>query len=137
MEKNVGERACVDSRVTRRDDEGHSANRELHPIPFSPPSQILEPLMLMYKSLVSTGQRALATGPLVDSIRRVGCFGICLAPLDLRQVGTHALVVFVSCDALVFSCPWVRAFSLVHEPRTPVSGKTITSDWHICYFFFA
>lgn len=42
--------------------------------------------MMMYKSLVSTGQKALATGPLVDSIRRVRCFGVCLAPLDLRQV---------------------------------------------------
>lgn len=46
----------------------------------------MEPLKMMYKSLVSTGQKALATGPLVDSIRRVGCFGVCLAPLDLRQV---------------------------------------------------
>lgn len=42
--------------------------------------------MMMYKSLFSTGQKSLAAGPLVDSIRRVGCFGICLAPLDLRQV---------------------------------------------------
>lgn len=51
--------------------------------------------MMMYKSLVSTGQKALATGPLVDAIRRVGCFGVCLAPLDLRQVGTAVGCSFV------------------------------------------
>ncbi|CAM9448933.1 unnamed protein product [Pylaiella littoralis] len=58
-------------------------------LPINSRSQILEPLAMMYKSLVSTGQKALATGPLVDSIRRVGCFGICLAPLDLRQESTR------------------------------------------------
>ena len=42
---------------------------------------------MMYKSLVTTGQKALATGPLIDAIRRVRCFGVCLAPLDIRQVG--------------------------------------------------
>ncbi|CAM9480372.1 unnamed protein product, partial [Ectocarpus sp. 12 AP-2014] len=58
---------------------------DVEALPINSRTQLLEPLMMMYKSLVSTGQRALATGPLVDSIRRVGCFGICLAPLDLRQ----------------------------------------------------
>lgn len=50
--------------------------------------------MMMYKSLVSTGQKALATGPLVDSIRRVGCFGVCLAPLDLRQVYNYTVPAY-------------------------------------------
>ena len=43
--------------------------------------------MMMYKSLVTSGQKALASGPLVDAIRRARCFGVCLAPLDIRQVG--------------------------------------------------
>nr|AIT70056.1 phosphoenolpyruvate carboxylase [Scytosiphon lomentaria] len=58
-------------------------------LPVNSRTQILEPLMMMYKSLISTGQKSLAAGPLVDSIRRVGCFGICLAPLDLRQESTR------------------------------------------------
>ncbi|CAB1120385.1 unnamed protein product [Ectocarpus sp. CCAP 1310/34] len=62
---------------------------DVEALPVNSRTQLLEPLMMMYKSLVSTGQRALATGPLVDSIRRVGCFGICLAPLDLRQESTR------------------------------------------------
>eukprot|EP00904_Undaria_pinnatifida_P002802 jgi/Undpi1/12522/HiC_scaffold_6.g02191.m1 len=56
---------------------------------FSPPRQILEPLMMMYKSLVTSGQKALASGPLVDAIRRARCFGVCLAPLDIRQESTR------------------------------------------------
>eukprot|EP00903_Cladosiphon_okamuranus_P012924 g12067.t1 len=68
--------------------EGH-LDPSIDLLPISSRSQILEPLMMMYKSLVSTGQKALATGPLVDSIRRVGCFGVCLAPLDLRQESTR------------------------------------------------
>lgn len=55
--------------------------------------------MLMHRSLVETGQRALAGGPLVDVIRRVKCFGVCLAPLDCRQVPL-AMMVWVAAQAL-------------------------------------
>ncbi|CAN0359461.1 unnamed protein product [Ascophyllum nodosum] len=66
---------------------------EIHPdvgaLPIHSKNQILEPLTLMYQSLISTGQEAQANGPILDIIRRVRCFGVCLAPLDLRQESTR------------------------------------------------
>ena len=46
---------------------------------------LLEPLELMYRSLVAVGDAVLAEGTLIDFIRRVRTFGISMARLDLRQ----------------------------------------------------
>jgi len=46
---------------------------------------LLEPLELMYRSLVAVGDAVLAEGTLIDFIRRVRTFGISMAKLDLRQ----------------------------------------------------
>lgn len=48
---------------------------------------LLEPLMLCYKSLNEVGLPHIANGPLMDTIRRIHCFGINLVPLDIRQDG--------------------------------------------------
>lgn len=82
--------------------------------------------MMMYKSLVSTGQKDLATGPLVDSIRRVGCFGICLAPLDLRQVGA-ALLPCCCRVPVAHGCLSTRQFG--HRAKLgPVCGRCCRVD---------
>ncbi|GBG65571.1 hypothetical protein CBR_g51453 [Chara braunii] len=47
--------------------------------------ELMEPLMLCYQSLVSTGSSILADGRLGDLIRRVATFGMNLMKLDLRQ----------------------------------------------------
>ncbi|AAF15070.1 putative phosphoenolpyruvate carboxylase; 69384-74546 [Arabidopsis thaliana] len=47
--------------------------------------QLLEPLLLCYESLQSSGARVLADGRLADLIRRVSTFGMVLVKLDLRQ----------------------------------------------------
>jgi len=49
--------------------------------------QLLEPLMLCYNSLRDVGLPHIANGPLLDTIRRIHCFGINLVPLDIRQDG--------------------------------------------------
>ena len=46
---------------------------------------LLEPLEVMYRSLVAVGDSVLAAGTLLDLIRRVRAFGISMAKLDLRQ----------------------------------------------------
>lgn len=46
---------------------------------------LFEPLFLCHRSLVETGQHALAGGRLTDVLRRVGAFGRTLVRLDLRQ----------------------------------------------------
>lgn len=48
---------------------------------------LLEPLMLCYRSLKEVGLDVIANGPLTDTIRRIHSFGINLVPLDIRQDG--------------------------------------------------
>ncbi|KAL8549358.1 hypothetical protein ACS0TY_008264 [Phlomoides rotata] len=53
--------------------------------------QLLEPLLLCYDSLQSSGSGILADGRLTDLIRRVATFGMVLMKLDLRQEsGRHS-----------------------------------------------
>lgn len=49
------------------------------------PSELLGSLMLVKESLEETGQGIIATGRLLDLIRRVHCFGFHMARLDIRQ----------------------------------------------------
>ncbi len=46
---------------------------------------LLEPLRLCYDSLTETGQLTIANGQLLDTLRRVDCFGLTLTKLDIRQ----------------------------------------------------
>ncbi len=43
------------------------------------------PLRLCYESLVACGMKSIADGPLLDTLRRLSCFGISLLRLDIRQ----------------------------------------------------
>ncbi|MFT0213449.1 phosphoenolpyruvate carboxylase [Pseudomonas sp. F1_0610] len=48
-------------------------------------AELLEPLMLCYRSLKSVGLDLIAESDLLDCIRRVQAFGVFLARLDIRQ----------------------------------------------------
>ena len=50
-------------------------------------NDLIEPLMLCYRSLKAVGLDYVANGPLTDTIRRIHAFGINLVPLDIRQDG--------------------------------------------------
>ncbi|WP_026376772.1 phosphoenolpyruvate carboxylase [Aestuariibacter salexigens] len=53
--------------------------------------ELLEPLMACYQSLCDCGMSVTANGALLDTIRRVHCFGPTLLKLDIRQdSGRHA-----------------------------------------------
>ena len=47
--------------------------------------EFLEPLMACYDSLIEVGDASVADGYLLDLIRQVNCFGLCLVKLDVRQ----------------------------------------------------
>lgn len=47
--------------------------------------QLWAPLYACYQSLVACGMKVIANGPLLDTMRRVQCFGLSLARLDIRQ----------------------------------------------------
>ena len=54
-------------------------------------SELIEPLLLCYDSLVACGLGTIADGPLLDSLRRAHTFGLFLVRLDIRQdAGRHA-----------------------------------------------
>jgi phosphoenolpyruvate carboxylase len=56
--------------------------------------ELLEPLMLCYQSLLSCGMQVIANGRLLDTIRRVHCFGVHLLKLDIRQDSERHANVF-------------------------------------------
>lgn len=62
-------------------------------------ADMLEPLMLCYDSLVEMGMQKIAQGSLTDTLRRMACFGLSLAKLDMRQESTrHTDAIQAICD---------------------------------------
>lgn len=56
--------------------------------------QLLQPLLLCYRSLHECKAECIAAGELTDLIRRVACFGVTLLPLDIRQEAKkHSLLL--------------------------------------------
>lgn len=53
--------------------------------PYTRVEELRAPLALCFESLVATGAAEVARGRLLDVLRRVACFGLTLARLDLRQ----------------------------------------------------
>ena len=47
--------------------------------------QFLEPLELCYRSLCDCGDKLIADGSLLDFMRQISTFGLCLLKLDIRQ----------------------------------------------------
>ncbi|MGY8870091.1 MAG: phosphoenolpyruvate carboxylase [Pseudomonadales bacterium] len=62
--------------------------------PMLTSDQLLDPLMLCHRSLVECGMDIIAEGPLEDIIRRIGCFGMTLVRLDIRQSSDRHAQVF-------------------------------------------
>ncbi len=57
-------------------------------------AELLEPLELCYESLRACGMGRIADGPLLDTLRRVRCFGATLVRLDIRQHAERHTAVF-------------------------------------------
>ncbi|RKR06310.1 phosphoenolpyruvate carboxylase type 1 [Kushneria sinocarnis] len=69
--------------------------------PFSHHDEVIEtreqlyaPLLSCYRSLCDCGLDAIANGALLDTLRRVACFGVTLTRLDLRQESSRHTAVF-------------------------------------------
>ena len=56
--------------------------------------ELLQPLMACYHSLNACGMQVIAQGPLLNTIRRVHCFGVHLLKLDVRQDSERHANVF-------------------------------------------
>ena len=67
-------------------------------VPLLDDDELLQPLMLCYDSLVEQGLDTVANGCLLDTLRRIACFGLTLVKLDVRQESTrHADVLSEIC----------------------------------------
>jgi phosphoenolpyruvate carboxylase len=58
-------------------------------LPLLKTSEVIDPLLLLHKSLIDTGNIEIADGDLIDTIRRLYAFGLTLLPLDIRQESTR------------------------------------------------
>ena len=56
--------------------------------PIHDVADLMEPMKIMYDSLVETGFELVADGRLLDIIRRLAVFGMSLLPLDIREEST-------------------------------------------------
>lgn len=59
----------------------HTESRDI----ITTTAQLRAPLLVCYQSLMNCGMKVIAQGALLDTIRRVECFGISLVKLDIRQ----------------------------------------------------
>ncbi|ASP39209.1 phosphoenolpyruvate carboxylase [Bacterioplanes sanyensis] len=97
-------RACMHQlrerlKATRRWAEAKASGKKTDKQPLLNDDELLQPLLLCYHSLVSQGMKTLADGHLLDTIRRVACFGLTLVKLDVRQESTrHSDVMAELCD---------------------------------------
>ena len=57
-------------------------------------AELVAPLMLCHESLNACGMPQIAAGPLLDTLRRARCFGVCLVRLDIRQHADRHAQVF-------------------------------------------
>ena len=57
--------------------------------PMKVTSELMGPLMVMYRSLLQTGMVDAASGELTNTIRRTAAFGLSLLTLDIRQESTR------------------------------------------------
>ena len=58
-------------------------------LPLVETSELMDPLLLLHRSLTETGNATIADGLLTDIIRRLAAFGLSLLPLDIRQESTR------------------------------------------------
>ena len=73
--------------------EGRATSISLDEI-LTKDEQLWEPLYDCYQSLHQCGMRIIANGALLDTLRRVRCFGLGLSRLDIRQESTrHAMAI--------------------------------------------
>ena len=55
------------------------------PDPLTRKEELLQPLLLCHRSLMACNMGEIANGELLDTIRRLNCFGVTLLRLDVRQ----------------------------------------------------
>ena len=77
--------------------DGSPADRDAEARMYWDAAELAEPLHLCFRSLRETGAAIVAEGRLLDVLRRVSCFGLTLARLDLRQEAARHTEAF---DAL-------------------------------------
>ncbi len=63
---------------------------------YAKADELADALLLCHQSLHSVGAGTIADGPLLDTLRRVTCFGLTLARLDIRQEAARHTAVLAA-----------------------------------------
>ncbi|UTP72863.1 phosphoenolpyruvate carboxylase [Alteromonas sp. LMIT006] len=100
-------------------------------------AELIEPLMLCYRSLVQSGMSQIANGALLDTIRRAHCFGMHLIKLDIRQDSErHANAIAEVCQYLGYGdyAQWTEdekvSFLLKElQSKRPLFPNAWQTDW--------
>ena len=71
--------AYLDARL-----EGHQPDLDKHTLIWKV-DDIRKPLMMLYQSLYDNSMHLVANGKLLDTLRRLACFGVNMLKLDIRQ----------------------------------------------------
>lgn len=81
-------RSCLRATIAYIDDQIEGKNPDLTDDILIHNEQLWEPLHECYKSLVACKMESIADDKLLDTMRRVRCFGLTLTQLDIRQEST-------------------------------------------------
>lgn len=94
-------------------------------------NQLREPLLCCYHSLVNCGMHEIANSKLLDSLRRVDCFGVHLLRLDFRQeasVHTDLLSELTQHLGLGDYAQWAEAEKLAFLRSELANPRPLISD---------
>ncbi|WP_043446516.1 phosphoenolpyruvate carboxylase [Halotalea alkalilenta] len=96
--------------------------------------QLLAPLELCYRSLLECGMQSIANGALLDTLRRIACFGVTLTKLDIRQESARHTQVMVELVEELFGedySTWDEARRQQFLVRELESKRPLLPrDWH-------
>lgn len=87
--KQVRERLQATHQDIMRELEGRPATAHAGAVPYHDSAELFADLRLCHDDLVDCSMTALAEGPLLDTLRRISCFGLPLLRLDVRQESTR------------------------------------------------
>jgi phosphoenolpyruvate carboxylase len=98
--------SCLNESTKDNLPKHYSNDPDHHFKPITKSSDLMEPLLMLHRSLIATGKTEIADGALVDTIRRLAAFGMALMPLDIRQESsrhTEALVILLELKRINYS----------------------------------
>ena len=112
--------------ATLQDLDAQLAGRSpANPDAYENAEDLADSLLLCHRSLHDAGAGTIADGPLLDTIRRVACFGLTLARLDIRQEAARHTDLL---DAFTRARGWGAYSEWDEDRRQEFLARALQSD---------